>query len=96
MPIFSPKASIRFRATNDLTLRASVGRGLRAPSLPDLNVTFSCGVAQWAQGESTDRVVERADQALYAAKGKGRNCCVAAGPVSLAVVRGLNQGEQVA
>ncbi|MBG6078447.1 TonB-dependent receptor [Rubrivivax gelatinosus] len=34
---FSPKASIRFRATNDLTLRASVGRGFRAPSLPDLN-----------------------------------------------------------
>lgn len=34
---FSPKASVRFRATDDLTLRASVGRGFRAPSLPDLN-----------------------------------------------------------
>jgi diguanylate cyclase (GGDEF)-like protein len=77
-------------------LRRHVAEQRLVPSLPELNVTFSCGVAQWAPGESTDRVVERADQALYAAKGRGRNCCVAAGPVSLAVVQGFNQGEQVA
>ena len=34
---FSPKASIRFRPSKDVTLRASVGRGFRAPSLPELN-----------------------------------------------------------
>lgn len=34
---FSPKASIRFRPTKDITLRASMGRGFRAPSLPELN-----------------------------------------------------------
>lgn len=34
---FSPKASLRFRPSKDLTLRASVGRGFRAPSLPELN-----------------------------------------------------------
>lgn len=33
---FSPKASIRWAPTRALTLRASVGRGFRAPSLPDI------------------------------------------------------------
>lgn len=34
---FSPKVSLRYQPTSDLSLRASVGRGFRAPSLPDLN-----------------------------------------------------------
>lgn len=33
---FSPKASIRWTPTRDLTLRGSVGRGFAAPSLPTL------------------------------------------------------------
>jgi iron complex outermembrane receptor protein len=33
---FSPKASIRFQPMSNLTLRASAGRGFRAPSLPQL------------------------------------------------------------
>ncbi|UUZ51654.1 TonB-dependent receptor [Massilia sp. B-10] len=33
---FSPKASVRWAPTRALTLRASVGRGFRAPSLPDI------------------------------------------------------------
>jgi iron complex outermembrane receptor protein len=33
---FSPKASVRWAPTRALTLRASVGRGFRAPSLPDV------------------------------------------------------------
>ncbi|WP_419813028.1 diguanylate cyclase [Bacterioplanoides sp.] len=37
-----------------------------------LQVTFSCGLAQW-QGESLSDLVERADQALYQAKHNGRN-----------------------
>lgn len=37
-----------------------------------LQVTFSCGLAQW-QGESLSDLVERADQALYRAKHNGRN-----------------------
>lgn len=37
-----------------------------------LQVTFSCGLAQW-QGESVSDLVERADQALYQAKHNGRN-----------------------
>lgn len=37
-----------------------------------LQVTFSCGLAQW-QGESLSELVEKADQALYQAKRAGRN-----------------------
>lgn len=33
---FSPKASIRWAPSRAITLRASVGRGFRAPSLPDI------------------------------------------------------------
>lgn len=33
---FSPKASLRFRPTPNLTLRASVGQGFAAPTLPQL------------------------------------------------------------
>lgn len=33
---FSPKASIRFQPQSNVTLRASAGRGFRAPSLPSL------------------------------------------------------------
>jgi diguanylate cyclase (GGDEF)-like protein len=43
----------------------------------DFNVTFSAGVAGW-QGESSQSLCERADQALYRAKDEGRNCVEAA------------------
>lgn len=33
---FSPKVSLRWAPSNALTLRASIGRGFRAPSLPDI------------------------------------------------------------
>ncbi|MBG6081811.1 diguanylate cyclase (GGDEF)-like protein [Rubrivivax gelatinosus] len=43
------------------------------------HVTLSIGVA-WADGHATPVVValQRADEALYAAKRRGRNCCVSA------------------
>jgi len=37
-------------------------------------VTSSFGVAEFLQGDSVESLVERADQALYRAKGGGRNC----------------------
>ncbi|MCB1776641.1 MAG: GGDEF domain-containing protein [Candidatus Competibacteraceae bacterium] len=38
-------------------------------------VTISCGLASFAPGDSLESVFQRADQALYQAKNKGRNCC---------------------
>jgi len=48
---------------------------------PDLAVTFSAGVAEWAAPESTAELIARADRALYLAKQTGRNrCCVDSAP----------------
>jgi len=45
-----------------------------------LQLTLSAGHAVWQQGETLDRVIERADQALYRAKAAGRNQVCAAEP----------------
>jgi two-component system, cell cycle response regulator len=52
-----------------------------------LSVTCSFGVAEWALGENIDRLLKRADSALYNAKNTGRNRVVAAQPA------GLDAGE---
>lgn len=50
------------------------------PSLQDLVVTLSAGVAEINTNEPVDVAIERADRALYLAKERGRNCCVKAQP----------------
>lgn len=40
-----------------------------------ISITISCGISQFLPGETPDAVFERADQALYSAKGEGRNQC---------------------
>ncbi len=42
-----------------------------------VNVTISCGIAEFAPGEDAATVFERADAGLYAAKRNGRNRCEA-------------------
>lgn len=42
---------------------------------PGVGATFSVGLAQARAGESLEHLIERADQALYQAKHKGRNRC---------------------
>ena len=42
-----------------------------------INVTVSIGVAEFTDGDSSDDVFERADEALYKAKEGGRNQCCA-------------------
>lgn len=43
-----------------------------------LHITCSFGVSQWHPGESVDKVLRRADEALYLAKDSGRNKVIAA------------------
>jgi two-component system, cell cycle response regulator len=43
-----------------------------------VGVTASLGVAQWEPGDTIDRLLRRADVALYQAKNGGRNCVMAA------------------
>ncbi|MEQ5836055.1 diguanylate cyclase [Marinobacter sp. NFXS9] len=50
---------------------------LQPAGAQEFKVTFSCGVAAW-QGESAQSLCERADRALYDAKGLGRNTVVSA------------------
>jgi len=43
-------------------------------------VTVSAGVAEFVAEDSIEQVVSRADEALYVAKGAGRNRTVVTGP----------------
>ena len=49
---------------------------LRA-SVEEVGVTVSLGWAAW-EGESADELLLRADDAVYAAKARGRDCVIAA------------------
>jgi PleD family two-component response regulator len=44
-------------------------------------VTFSAGVTQFRPGETLEAALERADEALYEAKRRGKNRVVAASDV---------------
>jgi diguanylate cyclase (GGDEF)-like protein len=52
----------------------------RAKQATPLGQTFSAGVAVWDGTETSDQLLSRADEALYAAKADGRNQITAAAP----------------
>ncbi|HIV71808.1 MAG TPA: GGDEF domain-containing protein [Candidatus Aquabacterium excrementipullorum] len=54
-------------------LRASLRQTPFSEEEPQMRVTFSAGVAEWAQDESIDQLIDRADAALYEAKHQGRD-----------------------
>jgi diguanylate cyclase (GGDEF)-like protein len=53
--------------------RLEVSRMSLSDSVPGLRVTFSCGLTESLPGEALEHTVDRADQALYAAKAAGRD-----------------------
>ena len=57
-----------------------------------LSVTASFGVATSPPGGSFDEAFQQADQALYLAKSRGRNCVVAAGEDQMHRVTGARKG----
>lgn len=59
-------------------LRGALRSSAFGPQGSALRVTFSAGIAHYADGESVDRLVDRADKALYAAKRAGRDRSVTA------------------
>ncbi|QSQ32080.1 diguanylate cyclase [Xanthomonas translucens pv. translucens] len=50
---------------------------MRAQAFPELQPTVSTGVVQLRPGDDANGLVQRADEALYAAKSGGRKCVVA-------------------
>ena len=74
----------------DITIAAGVAERLRATVAREsftirsdrrkLSVTISIGVASAAAGDDRDRLLSRADDALYAAKNRGRNCVIVRSP----------------
>lgn len=58
-------------------LRGAMAVSQVSASAPHLRVAFSTGITRCQAGEEIDDVIERADQALYAAKANGRNQTVA-------------------
>jgi len=74
----------------DITIAAAVAERLRAAVAREpftiksdgrkLSVTISIGVATAATGDDRDRLLSRADDALYAGKNRGRNCVIVRSP----------------
>lgn len=55
-------------------VRLRVGAYPYEVAAPALKITISQGLAMACEGDSVDSLIRRADEALYAAKGSGRDC----------------------
>jgi diguanylate cyclase (GGDEF)-like protein len=67
----------------DCPLEDAVATADRLREATPEGATCSAGVATWEDGDTYDRLVERADRALYEAKADGRNCTRAGHPAAL-------------
>ena len=63
-------------------MRRSI-KNLRFPELDHSPVTCSIGVAEWERGDTVDRLLRRADIAMYEAKSSGRDRVVASDTFSI-------------
>lgn len=57
-------------------LRTRLHDHVVSASVPDLRMGFSSGLARCLNSETIEATIDRADQALYEAKNKGRSCSV--------------------
>jgi diguanylate cyclase (GGDEF)-like protein len=55
-------------------LKTAIKQELKTPDGKEITVSF--GVAPWVPGTTADTWLQRADEALYLAKGQGRDCAV--------------------
>jgi len=72
--IIMPETDERGAVVSTERMRLAIGNAQLLPDDAALQVTASFGVAQYAQGESVESLVKRADAQMYAAKQAGRNC----------------------
>ncbi|RLJ21633.1 GGDEF domain-containing protein [bacterium endosymbiont of Escarpia laminata] len=56
-------------------MREAVGASGFHSGTKAVQVSISCGISCFEEGDTVEAVFGRADKALYAAKGKGKNCC---------------------
>lgn len=66
-----------FQENNELMLAEKLRKLIANHTFSSVDhVTCSFGVASYLLGDELEDILYRADKALYAAKSKGRNCCV--------------------
>lgn len=79
--IVMPGAPLDVAAERADELRRAFAALRTSAGTTSFSATFSAGVASYPQnGETTDQLLDAADQAMYAAKGAGRNCVLTAEP----------------
>ena len=71
--IVLPETDERSAVTGAERLRRAIAASVPVPDYPSLKLTASFGVAQLVPGDTSDTLVNRADNLLYAAKEAGRN-----------------------
>ncbi|OGB21525.1 MAG: hypothetical protein A3I66_00105 [Burkholderiales bacterium RIFCSPLOWO2_02_FULL_57_36] len=74
-------------------MRSSIERFDWEPLTPGRSITISAGIAAWQAGDTDERILNRADAALYAAKNSGRNCVKKAVAIALNSIEELPQHE---
>ncbi|WP_339462224.1 GGDEF domain-containing protein [Pseudomonas sp. EA_105y_Pfl2_R69] len=69
-----PEVSLQQQQACINSLRATIKSNLKTPDGKEVTVSF--GVAPWLPGATADTWLKRADEALYLAKARGRDCAV--------------------